>query len=194
MALDHLLEVLRQGAEAEVAAIIAAARTEAEAIRARSAAELAQRRGALLAAREAERHSAVEQVMSTSRRAARRDELEARQRLLDRIFAAATARFPAALGAAQYRAGLPRLVAEAIGCLGERKGTLRCHPVLGRELGRLVGTHPSVRVVTDPGAGSGFRLASDDGAMEIDATLEDRLLRRTTRIAVEVVARLEAGP
>jgi hypothetical protein len=34
---------------------------------------------------------------------------------------------------------------------------------------------------------------SDDGTVEIDGTLEDRLVRRATRLAVEVVARLEGG-
>jgi hypothetical protein len=33
---------------------------------------------------------------------------------------------------------------------------------------------------------------SNDGAVEIDGTLEDRLLRRATRLAVDVAARLEA--
>lgn len=192
MALEQLIEVLRQGTEAEVAAILGAARTEADSIRARNDAELSERRAREQAAREAQRASVIELALTTGRRTARREELEARQRLLDRVFAAAAAEFGAALGRAEYRAALPALVSEALGCLGGREGTLRCHPSLLADLKRIVGTRPALRIVGDPAAGSGFRLVSNDGAVEVDGTLEDRLLRRATRLAVEVAARLEA--
>jgi vacuolar-type H+-ATPase subunit E/Vma4 len=192
VALEKLIEVLRQGTEAEAAAILTAARTEADAIRARTEAEVAERRGREQAAREAERASAIELALTTGRRTARREELEARQRVLDRVFAAAAAEFGAALERPEYRAALQALVTEAVGCLGGREGTLRCHPTLQRDLKRIVGSRPALRVVGDPATGSGFKLLSDDGAVEIDGTLEDRLVRRATRLAVEVAARLEA--
>jgi vacuolar-type H+-ATPase subunit E/Vma4 len=192
VALEHLIEVLRQGTEAEVAAILGAARTEADTIRARNEGEVAERRAREQAAREAQRASVIELALTTGRRTARRAELEARQRLLDRVFAAAAAEFGAALERPEYRASLPALVTEAVGCLGGREGTLRCHPTLQRELKRIVGARPGVRLVGDQAAGSGFKVMSDDGAVEIDGTLEDRLLRRATRLAVEVAARLEA--
>lgn len=192
MALEHLIEVLRQGTEAEVAAILGAARTEADTIRARNDAEVAERRAREQAAREAQRASVIELALTTGRRTARREELEARQRLLDRVFAAAAATFGAALERPEYRAALPDLVSEAVGCLGGREGTLRCHPTLLRDLKRIVGSRSALRIVGDPAAGSGFKLLSNDGAVEIDGTLEDRLLRRATRLAVDVAARLEA--
>jgi vacuolar-type H+-ATPase subunit E/Vma4 len=194
MALEQLVQVLRQGTEAEAAAILANARTEAEAIRVRSDAELAERRGAVLAAREAERRAAIELALADARRAARREVLEARQRLLDRVFAAAQARFPAALEAGEYRAALPAQVAEAVACLADRKGTMRCHPAIHQDLKRLAAKHAGLRLVSDQEVGAGFKLASDDGAVEIDGTLEDRLTRLASRVAVEVVTRLEAAP
>jgi vacuolar-type H+-ATPase subunit E/Vma4 len=156
VALEQLIAVLRQGTEAEVAAILAAARTEADAIRARNDAEVADQRGHEQATREAQRAATIELALATGRRTARREELEARQRLLDRVFAAAAAQFGAALERPEYRAALPALVTEAVGCLGGRDGTLRCHPTLQRELKRIVGSRPALRVVADPAAGSGF--------------------------------------
>ena len=194
MALEHLIEVLRQGTEAEAAAILAAARADADAIRARNEAELTERRGIQLTAREAQRASAIALALTTGRRAARREVLEARQRLLDRVFAAAAARFPAALDRPEFRAALPALVTEAVGCLGSRAGTLRCHPAIHKQLKGIAGSGASLRITADPKAGSGFKLASVDGAVEIDGTLEDRLVRRATRLAVEVAARLEDEP
>jgi len=194
MALEQLVQVLRQGAEAEAAAILANARTEADAIRSRTEAELAERRDAVLATREAERRAALELALADARRAARREVLEARQRLLDLVFAAAQARFPAALEAGEYRAALPAQVTEAVTCLADRKGTMRCHPALHQDLKRLVAGRSGLRLVADQAVGAGFKLASEDGAVEIDATLEDRLTRLASRIAVEVATRLEAAP
>jgi vacuolar-type H+-ATPase subunit E/Vma4 len=194
MALDHLIEVLRREALAEVAAIEQAARTEAEAIRTRTEADLAARRDRVLAEREAQRRAMVEQAVAVARRGARRMVLQARERLLGRVLGVARSRFPQVLGLPGYRATLPPQLAEALECLAERPGTLRCHPELRPELKRLAGTRRGVHIVPDPAVGSGFKLASDDGAMEIDATLEDRMARLENRLRQEVLAALGGEP
>jgi vacuolar-type H+-ATPase subunit E/Vma4 len=194
MALTDLIEVLRREAEAEAAAILAAAEAEAEAIRKRTAADLAARRAALEAELDEARRSAVELALSTARLGARRGVLEARERLLDRVFQAARAGFAEALEREEYHQALPDQLAEALGCLGDRPGTLRCHPAVHRPIEELLGARRGIRLLPDASAGAGFRLASDDGAVEIDATLEDRLIRLETRVRQEVLARLEAGP
>lgn len=194
MALDHLIQVLQREAEAEIAAIELAARTEAETIRARTETDLTAQREKVLAERDERRRVIVEQALAAARRGARRSVLEARERLLGRVLAAARERFPAMLEAAEYRAGLPPQVVESLECLGDRAGTLRCHPGLQQELERLVGARPGVSIVPDPAIGSGFKLVSDDGAMMIDATLEDRLTRLEIRIRQTVAAELGSAP
>lgn len=194
MALDHLIQVLQREAEAEIAAIELAARTEAETIRARTETDLTAQREKVLAERDERRRVIVEQALAAARRGARRSVLEARERLLGRVLAAARERFPEMLEAAEYRAGLPPQVVESLECLGDRAGTLRCHPGLQQELERLVGARPGVSIVLDPAIGSGFKLVSDDGAMMIDATLEDRLTRLEIRIRQTVAAELGSAP
>ena len=194
MALDHLVEVLRREAQAEVAQIEQAARAEADAIRTRTEADLAARRDRILAQREDQRRLIVEQALALARRGARRSVLLARERLLGRVLAVARGRFPQLLGNPGYRVTLPPQLAEALECLGERPGTLRCHPDIRQELERLVGTPARVRVLPDPSVGSGFKLVTDDGAMEIDGTLEDRLTRLEHRIRQEVLAALGGEP
>lgn len=194
MALEHLVEVLQHQAEAEAAAILEAARTEADDLRRRSEADLAARREALRLTLEADRRSAVEVALASARHSARREVLEARERLLERVFDAARAQFPEALNRPEYHAALPDQIAEAFECLGKREGTLRCHPAIHQELERLIGARAGVRLVSDPVIGPGFKLHSQDGAVEVDGTLNDRLLRLATRIAVQVFAKLEAAP
>jgi vacuolar-type H+-ATPase subunit E/Vma4 len=192
MALEHLVTILRQGAEAECQAILAAARAEVEAIRARSETDLAERRGAALAARDADRRAAVEPALVVARRHGRRELLEARRRLLERVFAAARSRFPETLTSPEYQAALPGLITEALRCLGERDGTLRFHPSLRRTIHAAAGKRAGLRLVSDPGIGSGFKVQSADGRIEIDGTLEDRLDHLAPRVALEVAAEFEA--
>jgi vacuolar-type H+-ATPase subunit E/Vma4 len=192
MALEHLVTILKRETEAECEAILAAARAEVEAIRAHSEATLAERRGAVLSAREADRRAAVELALVAARRTGRREVLEARRRLLDRVFAAARASFPEALISAGYTAVLPAQVDEALHCLGEREGTLRFHPSIGDAVKAACEKRAGLRLVPDPRIGSGFKVLSSDGAVEIDGTLEDRLNHLGTRVALDVFAEFEA--
>jgi vacuolar-type H+-ATPase subunit E/Vma4 len=191
MALEHLVTTLRREAEAECEAILAAARAEVEAIRARSSADLADRRGAVFAAQEADRRAAVEVALVAARRDGRREVLAARRRLLDRVLAAAGTRFAEALGSPEYQAVLPAQVTEALHCLGEREGALHYHPSLGAALKAAAGKRAGLRLVPDATIGSGFKVLSADGTVEIDGTLEDRLNHQATRIALDVFAQLE---
>jgi vacuolar-type H+-ATPase subunit E/Vma4 len=67
---------------------------------------------------------------------------------------------------------------------------IRCPEQLASELERLRPTD-GVSIVVDPGAGSGFRLATADGAIEVDETLEARLERRLPELTRHLLARLE---
>jgi vacuolar-type H+-ATPase subunit E/Vma4 len=194
MALDTLLAVLLSEAEAEAEAILAAARAEAESIRSHGEAEVVERQRRLELELESERRTAVELALAAARRDARREELLARERMIERVLAAARARFPAALRTVAFRSGLPAQVRQGLECLAGRPATLRCHPDLTLDIAPLVADQAGIQLTPDPATGSGFRLRSEDGALEINATLEDRLQRLDRRVRQEVLSRLEREP
>ena len=194
MALEELLQVLRRETEAEAAAILAAARAEAEAIQARCEADLAARSGSFQSEQDTVRRSAVELAVTQARRESRRDMLEARERMLARVFARAQEQFPEALRTTEYQAALSTQVSEALNCLAARAGTVRCHPDLAPALTPLLNTRQGITVTVDASVGSGFKVASDDGTVEIDGTLEGRLERTRNRMKQAVMAALEETP
>ena len=194
MALETLLAVLLKEAETEAEAILTAARAKADSIRSQSDAELAERQRRLDLELESERRTAVEFALAAARRDARREELLARERMMERVLAAARARFPEALGLAGFRSGLPAQVRQGLDCLAGRPATLRCHPDLTPDIAPLVSDQPGIQLIPDPATGPGFRLRSADGALEINATLEDLLQRLDRRVRQEVLFRLEHQP
>jgi vacuolar-type H+-ATPase subunit E/Vma4 len=194
MALDELLAVLQREAETEAEAIVAAGRAEAAAIQEQSAAELAQRRGRITRELESRGRSELERALAGFRRAARGEELRARERLMQRILAEARSRLPGSTRRPAFQGQLPDLTRQALEALGSRPATLRCSPELQETLGHLVRDRSGLRVIPDEGIGTGFRLISDDGSLVIDATLEDRLLALDRRVRQLILARLEHGP
>ncbi len=194
MALEELLEVLRRETDAEAAAILADAQAEAEAIRTRCDADLASRSDSFRSEQDTVRQSAVELAVARARRDSRCEMLEARERLLERVFARALERFPEALRSAEYLDGLPTQLSEALSCLADRPGAVRCHPKLEREMKPLAGARHGVSLSVDASVGAGFKVASEDGAVEIDGTLEGRLDRTRSRMMQAVMAALEEAP
>jgi vacuolar-type H+-ATPase subunit E/Vma4 len=191
MGLEHLLDALERDANAQIDQLLAQARAEADGVTAAATTALAQRRGAAADARERTRLLEVEQAVTRARRSARRSVLEARERLLERVFTAARSALPAAAASAGYRAGLPAALAGALAALGDVEAVIRCPESLARDLERLrPPATPPVRVVVDPAAGSGLRVASGDGAVEVDDTLETRLDRLRPDLARQVLAQL----
>ena len=194
MPLEHLLAALERNATAQTARFLAEARAEAERITAADAAAIDRRRGETLGAREREHRAALEAALSTARRAARREVLEARERLLERVFAVARAKLAEALGQSAYRAALPGRVAAALACIGEADATLSCPASLAAGLREAVSGNGRVTVRVDPAVGSGFRLRTTDGAVEVDDTLETRLEARRPELAREALRQLGVEP
>ena len=191
MGLEHLLEALERDAKAQIEQLLAQARAEAEGVTAATTAALAQRQSAAAETRERTRLIEVEQAVTRARRAARRSVLEARERLLERVFADARSELPAAAAGAGYRAGLPAALAGALAAVGGEEVVIHCPEALVQDLERLrPATTPRARVVVDPETGSGFRVASADGAVEVDDTLESRLDRLRPELARRVLAQL----
>lgn len=190
MPLEQLVAALERDAEAQAQALVAKARTEAAAISAQAEERLSRRRREVLGAREVERRAAAELALADARRLARREVLDARHRLLDRVFAAARAAIPAAVKSQAYRAALPAHVAEALACIGGDPAVVRCHPALVRDVRRIVAKKDHVSVRRDAGLGVGVKVVTADGVVEVDNTLEGRVARLGPVLALEVLQRL----
>jgi len=192
MGLEHLLEALERDADAQVEQTLAQARAEADRISTESTAVLERRRREATSASDCARVLEVEHAVTLARREARRSILEARERLLERVFTAARAELPAAAAGPAYRASLPAALSGALAAVGGDHAVIRCSETLAPELARARprGSR-TVPVKVDSASGSGFRVVSADGAVEVDDTLESRLDRLRSVLARRVLAQLE---
>jgi V/A-type H+-transporting ATPase subunit E len=188
--LDHLLDALERDANAQVERLLGEARAEADRLTAAGTESVDRRRREAAALRERSRQQEVERAVTLARRDARRAVLESRACLVARGIAAVRAELPAAAIGPAYRTRLPVAVMSALTAVGGAPAVIRCPEQLASELERQ---RPAdgVSIVVDPGAGSGFRLATADGAVEVDETLETRLERRLPELTRHLLARLE---
>jgi vacuolar-type H+-ATPase subunit E/Vma4 len=193
MPLEHLLTALERDAAAQAEALLAAARAEVANIVRDADARLARRRSDLLGSREAELRGAAAAALGEARRASRATVLEARERLLERVLAAARAMLPDALASAAYRAALPDHLTEGLRAIGDGPAVIRCPESLVPAVQAAVAARQNASVRADPTSGSGVIVATADGAVEADGTLEGRLERVRPRLALEVFARLGAA-
>ena len=135
MPLEHLLAALERDATAQAERLVAEARATADRLTTTAAEMIARRRGETLGAHEREQHAVIQAALSAARRTARRDVLEARERLLDRVFATARTALPQALAHQVYRAALPERLAAALACVAESgEATLRVPDVLAADV------------------------------------------------------------
>jgi vacuolar-type H+-ATPase subunit E/Vma4 len=192
VSLDQLLAALERDAREQADRILAEARAEVERIEAAVEQDVAQQREVAVGAREREQRADLEQALSEGRRVARRVVLEARDRLLARVFTATRAALPAAIDSSAYGAALQQRVQAALTCFDTEEGAVvLCTPTLVESMRAAVAAHPSVRVCDDREVGSGFRVAAADGSLEVDDTLESRLAARQVMLARDALRRLD---
>jgi vacuolar-type H+-ATPase subunit E/Vma4 len=132
----------------------------------------------------------MEVALAGTRRVARCAELDARARLLDRVFDAARELFPAAVGEAAYRDALPAQLAAALAAAGDDPAVVLGAKALIPRLRAALPRDSRAEVRADAGVGPGFRVTAADGAMEVDATLEGRLERLRPALAIVLIAGL----
>jgi vacuolar-type H+-ATPase subunit E/Vma4 len=190
MALDHLLAALERDGTAQAESLLAEAHATVAAVTREANERVAQRRRDALATREAAVRLSTESALADARHVSRRRMLDARQRLLDQVFAAAQALLPEAVNGASYRAALPRHIAEALEAAGDEPAVIRCREALVPVVQPIVVSQPRVTVRDDPGVPPGIVVATTDGVIEVDQTLDGRLERLRVRLALEVIARL----
>lgn len=191
--IDALLAGLERAAEAEIARVAAEGRAQAAALTAQAEQRIALRRQTALGRRESEGRAAIARALADARHAARERALQARENLLDRFFTALRAILPRLAATPAYRAALAQDVARTLAFAGEQKAVIHCAPALTPYMRRLVKTNGRLRIKADPGIAGGFRVATADGGLEVDGTLEGRALRLRPRLALEALAALGAA-
>ena len=175
MALDHLLDALTREAEATAERLRADARAEAATLTALSVEVTGRRRQSEVDQVVRRRREEVERAVALARHAARDQVLRARERLLQRVERAIRAACPGALASPRYRADLPRRLEGALACVpaGEPVSA-RCAAALVEPILAAWPTGRKGEVRADETLGSGFVLTTDDGAIDIEDTLEAR--------------------
>lgn len=133
----------------------------------------------------------MERDLARARREAQARVLAARARLLDRVDRAVQGMLPGVLKQPGYQHWLRGALEEALAGAGDAPVTIRCSPELADMVRRLWAGRPGTSVTADATVGSGFRVRTVDGAVEIDATLESRLARERSRLALRALALLE---
>ncbi len=191
--IDALLSSLEREADAEIERVRADARTRAAALTSQAADRCARRREATLGRRESAGRAALERALAGARHRARERALQARESLLDRFFPQLWAALPALAATSAYRAALARDVARTLAFAGDRKALVHCAPALTSLMRRLVKANGRLSIKSDPRIAAGFKVATADGGLEIDGTLEGRALRLRPRLALEALAALGAG-
>lgn len=195
MALDHLLAALEREARAEADELLAAARADAAQRTTLADAAIARRREAALGGRAREQQAELEAALSAARLAARREVLDARERLVERVFDAVRAACGAAVTRADFVAGLPARAAAALTCVGACDAVVLSAPApLAAILAQGTTGDGRVTVREDAGAGAGFRLATADGSLEVVDTIEARIAARRAALARRALALLGLAP
>jgi vacuolar-type H+-ATPase subunit E/Vma4 len=189
--LEHLLHALeRQTAEA-ASAELETARAEAARIARQAAETFAGRLKSGLDEEESVFRADAERAINAARRSGRRQVLEARQRLLDRIFARAGEMVAEPDGSAQAEL-VAQDVRRAEGYLGDRPAVARCAPRLVEPLRALLGDTDGLAVEPDPEVRAGFRLQARDGSVLVDRTAARQLADLRARLAIELLRRIGA--
>jgi vacuolar-type H+-ATPase subunit E/Vma4 len=190
--IDTLLATLEREADAEVTRVLDDARTRAAELTRAAERRIAERREMTLGRRETESRAKHERALAAARLQARAQVLDARAELLERLFRQLHGSLPALAQSAAYRGRLAAQLRRMSVFAGERPVTVQCMPALTAVLRRSIKTNGHVRIRSDERITAGFRMTTADGALEIDATLENRLERLRPRLALEALAALSA--
>ena len=189
MTVAPLLAALRREAGAERERVLAEARAEADRVEAASRAAADGARAARLDAARARLRAASEPRLAERRRATRSSVLTARQRLLERVFAAARDGLARAGEDPAYRDTIPARLERVLACVGGRPVDVQCAPALAGQL-VAVAAERGLAVCSDPGIRAGLRVATLDGALVVDDTLDGALERRRAELALGVLGDL----
>lgn len=191
------IEALEAELEAEGRERAEALRREAERdavqVRADAEAALARRVAEALRGHEEELRRELGARLAGARREARARVLAERDAFLERVFAAAREALPRASRDPRAREVLAARLARALSRL-PGAAVVRCAPALAREVRGALPEGADARVEADPEleAAAGFLARTEDGAVEVEATLPGLLELHRARLAIVALRELEA--
>ncbi len=191
MPLVELLASLEREAEANAAEQLKRARAEADRLlQVASGEEKAQVEEHLAQHALALRAVGAERLVLARRKAATAV-LEARRKLLDRVFQGARTLQPEARGWASYQPALERDVHTLLALTAGEEVTLLCNSADCPSV--LAAAGPGKRVEASLGVVAGVRLRSADGRLEVDRSLDGRLAAGRAQLAIRVMQQVEGG-
>ncbi len=195
MALERLLAALEREAREAADAILAEARKDATRLGADVEAELVDRRTAALGTLARDLEAGLQAELAAARLSGRSRMLRARDRLLSRVFEALDRRADSVIADPAWRADLAGRLAEARACF-DPDARLHCSapPQLVAEIRASPTLPPGVVVESAPGLSAGFRLATDDGRVEVLDTIADRIAAQRPDLARHALERLGFAP
>ncbi len=181
--MDTLSRAVLAEARAEADKVLADARAKADGTRQRAQAEADAQRREILERAQQEVERIRRQAVATAQIKARTQQLEHREKLLDRVFDAVQERLPTVQQWNDYDEIACQLLREALSRLGGSSATIRADATTQRVLtGQLLDkiskeTKQELRFGEPLKQGTGVIVETEDGRRRYDNTLETRLSR-----------------
>lgn len=188
---SDLESALRKRAEQTAEAIMRAARADADSIAADADRAIEERRASVLGGREDVYRADARANVAAERHEAMRAVLLAKTRLVERVLQRARALLAEVTRSDAYRAALTEEVDRAMVFVESEDVVVRCPEALVPAIRDALGAKPTVAIQAADDVGSGFVLIGDAGRVRVDSTLETRLERLETTLAIEIHNRLE---
>jgi vacuolar-type H+-ATPase subunit E/Vma4 len=197
-----LLDQIRRTAVATAADLIAAARTEADAIRAGARDRAQRKRAHALAAHDRDGATRLARTRAETGARVGHDTLAARAAALDRIFVAAEARFASLARHPGLVALLAATISDGLTYLPPGTTTVRCasafvEPVRAAlaaaertDAALAAAERVDATVRIDESVPAGVMLEAGDGSVVVDGTLARRLARERPRLSAILAGRL----
>lgn len=189
MALHELLAALREDAAAQRAQVLSDAEAEASRIQRAASASAARRRAEFMSRITNEAEGASRRALSRTRAEAMQSVLTARARFLQRLRAELESRICTAVQNPEYLASIASELSAGMQRLPNGRVVVRASPGLAPAISEMI---PAIAlgatVESTPELGTGFVLASEDGRMEVDATLDTRLAHVWPRLAAAALS------
>lgn len=143
--------------------------------------------------REAELRAAMSRELAQGRADSQRRVFEARDALLERVFAGARELLCEAIDRPAAQARLVERAQEALGFIPAGRAVICCSPGVASMLEGELDVGDGLEIETRQDLPAGFQITGAGGALVVDATLESLLELRRPALAIEVLRWLESG-
>lgn len=182
---------LRLRAERSVESIMDEAKAEADRLASEAEARIEDERRTVLGKKDRELRTEARVKVAAERHAAMRAVLLAKVKVVDRVLDEARRRLPEAARSRAYASALARELQDAFAFVGEQGAVVRCSEESKQAVLEATRDLPNVSVEADEDADSGFKMIGKRGSLVVDGTLETRLDRLSSILAIEIHKRLE---